>query len=88
MLGRFWDRWPSPVVELLSGVGLVLALQSQGGKPEPFRQLVTAEAMSVGYELAVDSHGCCSDGDLVQRHQGIVLAVSLTALVRSLRHKP
>lgn len=86
MFGRFWQSWPSAVIELLSGAGLVLALSSQGGKPEPWRQLITAEVMSVGYEAAVDANGW-SASDVMQRHQGIVLAVSVTAIIRAVGHK-
>jgi len=75
----FWYRWPSIVVELLSGVLLVgICLLWTGGLVPGAAG--TALLVSVIYEKFFDPNGW-SWGDVVQRGLGIALGLALWNLL-------
>lgn len=71
---RFWTRWPSWLIEGISGVLLYGLIVS------PLNPFLKAIVFSLGYEALVDTNGW-SKKDFFQRLGGIFVGAFLFALL-------
>lgn len=78
-LAVFWEKWPSWIVELLSG--LLVATLSQLGPDPIYWQFLIATGLSAFYERYLDQNGW-SWSDLREREVGIIAGLVLWALIK------